>query len=647
MTSERLTKLQVTIDRAAQCYYYQTPIMSDQAFDSLLEELRTLKPDDHRLTRVGYPVPPDSMLTKFKHTTFVGSLAKAESEQDLIKWTVKSGIDKQDKEIVVCLKADGCTLVLYYLDGDLQRAVTRGGDDGIGEDVTANAVRMIGVPTTLPNTFTGAIRGEAILNIEDWKKVDPDSKSNPRNLGNGTLRRVSGSGAENLRFYAFDIDGIDFRTEYNKLSWLKSTGFTVVHSMVADDIQHAMRIFRNIDDVRQTLQYWIDGVVFKINNLAIQKSLGYKDNRPCGQIVLKFEAEGAQTKLLGVVLTVGHTGAIIPTGILKTVRIGGTDISSVLLNNFDYIADLDLAINDDVVVQKANDIIPQVVSVVDKPINRISILPPEKCPVCGGDVGRRSLSASNDAGRVYECKNKNCDAQASARVKCWIKKLDIQGIGDEVLSALCTTLNVSTPVDLYSLTSEQLSVLIVGKGKLGKKRADGIIAELNKKKTMPLNVFIGSLGVQHLGRRRAQLIMESVPGQMDNISDWRGDKLLGLASVAGIPNIAADMVAGLEAIDDVIGGLLKHVTIEMTVPKPVVEMVGEKFSFVLTGTMSKPRKEIAADIEAKGHVVKDDVSSGVTYLVQADPSSQSSKTKKAAKCGTKVISEEELYEILK
>lgn len=374
--TKKLTELRNLIDRAAQCYYYESPIMSDQAFDALLEELRVMAPDDCRLTRVGFPVPPTTMRQLFKHTVFVGSLRK-QTEAELRKWHQKHGGD-----LVVQLKGDGMTVVLYYTKGILARAVTRGGDDGVGEDVTANAIRATGVPSVLPNPITCAVRGEMVLATADWQRIvketRSDDPSNPRNIGNGFLRRVeqNGPGAENLQFLAFDVttEPLVFEQETQQIKFLKAMGFNVIQSQEASDIDAAMTLFADIGKKRQSLPYWIDGVVFKLNSLAAQKKLGFKDNRPEGQRVVKFEAPGAVTKLVDVVLTYGHTGAIIPNARFEPVEIAGTIVTNALLNNFEMIKELDLAIGDSVFLCKANDLVPKVTEVVDRHY---------QCPECG------------------------------------------------------------------------------------------------------------------------------------------------------------------------------------------------------------------------------------------------------------------------
>lgn len=289
---------------------------------------------------------------------------------------------------------------------------------------------------------------------------------------------------------------------------------------------------------------------------------------------------------------------------------------------------------------------------------RKPIAEPATCPVCGHATGRRVLSgkAAKGEGAVTECKNGTCPARADARLKTWITKLDILGIGDELLPNLISEREVKTPADLYRLASEPtrmafLPATKMGAGKLGLKRAQAIIEQINAKKVMPIYTFIGSLGIPHLGRRRAELIMEAVPGEFETIDDWLNtEKLRKFAAQASIPNIAGEMIAGIEAFRDEIDDLRQFITIvnpelkvEDNTPKagPCVGM-----TFVLTGAMSKSRKEITAALEAAGGKVCGTITKGVNFLVQADSNSQSSKTVKAVKLGIKVISEDEMWQML-
>lgn len=671
---KRIQHIRKVIDRADIAYYNTgTPTMTDEQYDILKDELLKLAPGDERNARFGPPELP-KMLGKVKHGCFMGSLKKSDTEEDLRSWYMnmlgalpQESWDRRAK-IVAALKADGGSVALYYKEGKLYKAVTRGGDDGVGEDITANAIHMIGVPTDLPVPSNIAIRGEVVMTTDNWLTVDPNKESNPRNVGNGTMRRIDGANAHLLSFIAFDAEGMvsglpdEAATEADKLKMIHGLGFDVIEHVLVKDISEAVEWYKGVAARRDTLPFWIDGVVFKMNDLALQRELGIKDNRPKAQTVLKFEAEGAETVLREVVLSMGHTGAVIPTGKVDPVRIGGTTVSSVLLNNFQLIADMDLAVGDKVRIIKAKDIIPQIVEVLERPEGRILVREPAKCPVCGHATGRRTLVKGE--GAMTECKNAGCQARANARIKTWITKLDILGIGDELLESLIDSGNVKTPADLYRTASEPVRMAFfpstkVGAGKLGMKRAKSIIDQINSKKEMPIYTFMGSLGIPHLGRRRVELICEAVPGEFATIDDWLNtDKLKKFAAKASIPNIVDEIAAGITAFADEIADLRQFITIvnpELKVKDTApASGVFSGMTFCFTGKIEKTdaagkrytrdrMQQLAAE---NGGSTMDDVKSGCTHLVQADPNSVSSKTQKATKMGITIMSEADFFKAL-
>lgn len=681
MTAARVQHLRKIIDRADHAYYNTgKSLFSDDQYDALRKELLRLAPGDERNVRVGPPVLPP-MLQKVQHACFMGSLNKCDTAAELHKWyadmlTRVPAEQTHRRSLLVALKADGASVALYYKEGKLWKAVTRGGDDGIGEDITANAINFMGVPTELPVPANIAVRGEVVLTTEHWLIIDKDQTSNPRNVGNGTMRRSDGANSDQLSFIAFDVEAMlytypdEIVTEVDKLTFLTTMGFDVIEHTVCASMTDAINWYDRVAERRSTLPIWIDGIVFKMNDLVLQRALGIHDNRPRAQTVLKFVAEGATTKLLDVVLTVGHTGAIIPTGKVEPVRIGGTTISSVLLNNFQMITDLDLAIGDTIRVVKAKDIIPMATEVLERPVGRQPIVAPTTCPVCAGPTGRRVVGkkgdSAGDEGAVTECKNDSCPAKAQARLKTWITKLDIQGIGDEVLTALITTQNVKTPADLYRLATDPVKVaffpgLKVGAGKLGQKRAKSICDQILAKRSLPINVFMGSLGIPHLGRRRAELIMQAVPGKFETLGQWLdGKSLLTHAEAANVPNIAKEIAAGIEMFRTEIEDLCQFVTITdkstsaaaptSTDDAPTsAPLAGRTYCF--TGKIEKvdeagnryTRARMEGLVVKHGGQVADDVRAGVTHLVQADANSISSKTTKAKKLGVQIESEANFF----
>jgi DNA ligase (NAD+) len=404
---------------------------------------------------------------------------------------------------------------------------------------------------------------------------------------------------------------------------------------------------------RKTIPYWIDGFVVKVNEVSRQDKLGWSGRRPKYSTAFKFTAEKAETTIDDVLWTVGHNGDQIPTAQLKPIRLGGTTVQNALLCNMDEISRLDIAIGDTVLIYKAGEIIPKIHSVVSRSPNRKLIAEPKTCVVCGSPTARRQSSVKGNVkvGAVTECTNPDCEAKSYGKLKTFIKKVDILGIGDAVLEAMVESGMVSTVPDLYRIQADKLAKLQAGT-LVGAKRADSIIKEIESKRKLTIDLFLGSLGIQHLGRRRVQIIRENIQSKVgldifNKLPAWLDGKLVEYRDVAGVPGIAEAIQVGIDRQKNVIMELLKEIQIVAPAAKAApVQGVLNGRAFVLTGTMSRKRSEIAKDIVAAGGVVFDDISNKDVTLVQADPTSSSSKSKKANKLGASVISEEQLMSLM-
>lgn len=660
MDSDLLRNL---ILKAKHAYYYSgEPIMSDVEYDALEDQLRQIAPDDPVLALVGSPVPVDTILTKARHSIPMGSQSKVNSETEFIAWAQKS----EGSAIHASLKGDGASAAAYYQQGRLVQAISRG-DGTIGEDITANAMRFKGLPAWVgmgDQGFTGAVRFEVILTVDDWTAIDPSRSKNPRNAGNGIMGRKNGHQSDCLTAFAFDIDETvqgqtyRFKTEAEKAQRLSELGFNVISQRLCSTADEAIAYFRQIEKERESLQFWIDGVVLKMNDLDLQDRMGVTSGRPKGQVAWKFDSSGAETVLTGVVISGGHTGAIVPTGQLQPVDIGGTTISSVSLVNFDEIARLDLAVGDSVWVIKANDIIPKVVRVTHRPENREPILAPHSCPFCRGEVGRR-INTGGDEGVILECRNAACPKKSNGKINRWISSLDILGIGDVVLESMLDQLAIEDAADLYTLKDRfnELANLVTHAErdlKLGEKRTTSILEAIEAKRVLSLSQFLGSLGLEHLGKRRVEIMIRAAEGELDTLQDWRSGKLRDphLAEMAGAPNIAAPIQDGIDAMAQVIDKMLAN---GVEILPPQEDLHGSTESKGLTqqtvcisGKLpsGKKKADYQAPLLAAGYELVDDVTKDLQYLVLADAGSTSSKAVKARKLGVRVITEDELADLL-
>lgn len=656
----RVAELRNQILKAKHAYYYSNePVMTDLEYDALEDELRLHAPGDPVLALVGSPVPTDTMLTKARHSIPMGSQSKVNSEDEFRAWYAKNSV----ATIHASLKGDGASAAAYYLDGQLIQAISRG-DGVVGEDITANALRFKGLPAWVGNQdagFSGAVRFEVILTVEDWTKIDPIRSKNPRNAGTGIMGRKNGHQSDCLTIFAFDLDetregqSVGFQTEAQKASRLLELGFNVIPFVMCNSADDVVHYFQEVATTRSSLPIWIDGVVMKVDDIVMQRELGVTAGRPKGQIAWKFDSSGAESVLEGVVVSGGHTGGLYPTAQLRPVEIGGTTVSNASLANYDEIERLDVAIGDSVWVVKANDIIPKIVRVTQRAANRQPILAPVICPFCGGEVGHRQTSGGGD-GVIIECRNADCAKKSTGKIRRWIASQDILGIGDAVLEAMVERFELEDAAGLYTLRdrADDLAQLVINTERdlrLGEKRAGTILDEIDTTRSQSLSQFLGSLGLDYLGKRRVELMINAANGSLNSMTDWRSGLLRdpAIAIKAGVPNIGPQIQDGIDAMAQVIDRLLAAgvTVVSAEGSDSPVTAVPHK-TVCITGTLHSGRKksDYAEPLKAIGFELVDDVTKGLTYLVSADSESHSSKHEKATKLGVEVISEAQLIAML-
>ena len=654
----RITELRNLIIKAKHAYYYSgEPIMEDVVYDAIEDELRLLSPDDEVFKIVGAQVPQDTMLTKAKHSIPMGSQSKVNSVAEFQTWCEKNEVS----EIHASIKGDGASAAAYYANGRLVQAISRG-DGLVGEDITANALRFKGLPAwveTNGTAFNGAVRFEVILTVADWAKIDPAKSKNPRNAGTGIMGRKNGQQSDFLTIFAFDLDEsingkpVEFKTENDKTKRLLELGFNVMPHVSCANVDEAIAYFHEIARARADLPIWIDGVVLKINDIQRQIELGISGGRPKGQVAWKFDSVGAETVLEGVIVSGGHTGGLYPTAQLRPVEIGGTTVSNASLANYDEIERLDVAIGDSVWVVKANDIIPKIVRVTQRGASRISILQPTACPFCGGVVGRR-VNVAGDTGVIIECQNPNCEKKSTGKIRRWIASVDILGIGDVVLEAMVDQLNLSDASDLYTLRArfDELTDLMLNAERdmrLGDKRATSILEAIDGRRELTLNQFLGSLGLDHLGKRRVEIMIKAANGELDQLGAWRSGMLrnLDFAAQVGVPGIGGEIQDGIDGMSFVIDKLLANGVVILE--KQLQSAANEKLQTVcISGKLHSGKKKADYEESLKnvGYALLDEVSKGLNFLVLADPDSTSSKAEKARKLGIQIISEDQLIELI-
>lgn len=652
MTAEKL-KLYL---QAKAAYYNDAPIMTDAQFDELEAEIRAENPDAPELKSVGAPVPAATNKSRVKHRIPMGSQEKVNTAEEFKRWESLRANAGDDARFHISLKADGSSLALYYEEGRLAQAVTRG-DGTEGENITHQAPLFQGVPSRLPLPLTIGIRCEAVVTTEDWGKADHAKETNPRNIASGILGRLDTTKSRFITALAFDIEHTGkprwdrleaAETESDKTGLLKALGFSTVPHVGGVTLAQTAEFYEKTGKDRQSgnLPYWIDGIVVRYESLETQKSLGITDNRPKGQVAWKFPAEGAETTLKAVQWQVGQSGAVTPVGILEPVQIGGTTVTKASLANAGNITALKAFLGAPVTAVKAGDIIPAIISVngaFDPAKGHLLIQIPQHCPECGAGLSRKSNVDGSDSAVLF-CVNPDCPAQTAGKIRRFCKSRDILGLGESVIAGLLGSSAIQDVSDLPNLKPETIENILINPEKairLGRKRAEAICAEIREKtREMSLPEFLGAFGTRGLGVRRATLMIQANP-ELENLGRWFDGSLADpeFSAKAGVPQLGNIIAEDLQKHEATIRKMLAHTKI--TRPEnPGKTQAG--MTVCITGSLpsGKKKKDYAGALEAKGHRLVDDLTKDVNVLVLADPSGpESSKTKKAKKLGIELHGE--------
>lgn len=666
--SEMIEALRKNISRANAAYFQGKPEVSDTVYDTWKKQLRKHAPQDPLLTQVGATYSRDEMRNKTKHNIVCGSLDNLENSIDgYADWLAALARVVSDTAMVLSLKIDGSSLILTYKNGQLVRACTRGNGE-VGENVTANAVLFRGVPTTLQNVagfenWSGDIRGEAVLYDADFKALtadrDEDDVTNPRNIGNGIVGRTDGTDAERMQFLAFSLVPEGEKTTPFAISKsyevLAAMGLDVVPYRLCKTAEEAAYYFEDTIKNRANLPFGIDGLVGILDSFLSRSRFITDDPktllRPKFAKAIKPPVQAEETVLLGCTLSVGHSGVIAPTGVVKPVNIGGVMVTNVFLNNWDEIERFDLNIGDRITVSRAGDVIPKVIG-AEPGDSRTAIPRPEACPSCGGPISRRNTGEGLSA--HHYCTNQQCPGIRLAKIDHWIgsskKGIGILGIGEAILQKLFNERVLDDAADLYTLTVDRLArVNLPDEGRtiaVGESRAQSIVESINSKRELPLHVFLGGLGIDLLGSRRALQMIQKSNGALASLDGWLDDRVLESIQMPGFGETQrAAIRSGMDFVRPLVQKLLANgvVPVPYEAPKKKVggkvDLSGKSFCF--TGT-----REGLEEVQAAGGEIKSGVSKGLTYLVQKDATSMSNKTKKAIEYGTKIMGIDFLRQVL-
>jgi len=605
-------------------YYAGNPLIPDVTYDAerdrILERIKKEDPNNPYLSQVGASVP-SSPWPKFTHTEVMGSLFKASNREEFLKWIKDKG-----NQYFLAEKADGWTLAAYYQDGKLKALATRG-DGKIGDDITANAKFLTNMKLVLPESFSGIIRGEGIIHLDDFEKhFAPLDVANPRNA----VGKVRDTKNDDLKKYIavkwFDVVcDIEFKTWEEKFKYLEKLGLeTITHynNITAEEIWKHYQEY--IEKKRGKLNYWIDGLVIRISDLKKHDALGITDDRPKGSVALKFPSNGVESSLLDIEFNRGKSGRITPVGLIKPVMIDGTTVSRVSLHGPDWIAALNLEINDLVEVAKAGDIIPQIIRKIKGVDTSKPIIFPTRCPICKITLIKN--------GAYLECNNQSCHGELLGNIGKWVEKTGIKGIGESVLFEISK--KIKDVSELYSSDENLYIKAAKDSEKVGRK----IFKEVQKTRNLPLATFLSALNIDTLGETNGQRLA-SVFKTLDKILAASQEEI---KQVHGIDANAYKIHAGLEQKASLIGKLRNLLEIEEIVEGgPLSGM-----SFCITGTLTKGRDEVETWIKQHGGIATSNVSKDLTYLITDDPNSGSSKNKKADEYKIKKITETQPYQLV-
>lgn len=628
----RVAELEARLRKYKDAYYNRQPLVSDAAYDALEDELRALDPDHELLRSVGAPVPPraEAAVTeweKARHAIPMGSLNKAVREVELRQWIAlcdKVGAESQlapiSNNLLVTEKLDGLSLAVNYEKGVLAEAITRG-DGQVGERITPNARRMKGVPARLPEPLTVSIRGEILLKLSDMRLAFPGYDGPPRNKAAGISKRYDGEGCEHLTVMFYDIEGDrEHATEEQKFTRLAGLGL-FVPAFAVTDVEGVFAIHREYaTQKRAQLDYEIDGLVVRANDVRTEHLLGELGGRPRGAVAYKFASLAKVSTVLAIEWVTGATGRVTPVATVAPVELGGAIVQSVALHNVSNTERLGVGVGDEVLVSRRNDVIPYLEEVVVR--HGTAVVVPAQCAVCKRPLARR--------GEYLVCTNALCRARVQGRIERWVGVQDIQEWGDKLIEQLVGAKLVREPADLYALGEKDIAALERRGPVIAKKVLDNLRAKLPPS----LPVFLAALGIDDFALETAKLL---VSAGYDTLEKVQAATAAELEAIKGMGPIRAKSVTdGLRARAGEIQRLVAAGVVPVA-PSAAGRLSGKAFCF--TGALARPRKEYEAMVLRHGGEVLSGVTKELDYLVMADPSSGSSKAEKARKYGTQCIDE--------
>jgi len=658
---KQIADLRKEIERHNDLYYQKAePEISDYEFDQLLERLKKLEEEypelitpDSPTQRVGGKA--DS-LRPFTHTVPLMSLDNSYDLDDLKAFTERCEklAEGRTLEYVAELKIDGLSVSLHYDKAILTVGATRG-DGSTGDEVTQNVKTIRSIPLRLKTDAPAhaEVRGEVFLSRSQFAKINAELEmqgektfANPRNSASGTLRMLDSQivASRRLDMFPYDLFAGNqkmFATHWESFEWFERNGFNVnPNRRLCANFDELSAFVAEMEPMRDGLDYEIDGVVVKVNSTSLQQDFGATSKAPRWAIAYKYPARKAFTKLLGIMVSVGRTGALTPIAMLEPTLLAGTTVGRASLHNEDEIRRLDLKIGDTVEIEKSGEIIPQVLSVdkTKRDGSETEFEFPTECPVCGFDAVRPEGEA------VRRCTNRDCPAKIKGRIAYFAarKAMDIEGLGDVLINTLVDSGRVRDVADLYSITNADIANL---EGK-GEKSATKLLEEVESSKTRGLQRLLFGIDIRHVGERNAKVLAKHFRS-IDNLAAASEEELVGIPEIG--PILAASVYEffhderNLELIER-----LRSAGVQLEMDASSTAALDERFvgkTFVLTGKLENySRDEAAKLIEDRGGRVSSSVSKKTDYVVAGEDAG--SKLTKAESLGVRVLSEIAFAEML-
>ncbi|MCY1702153.1 NAD-dependent DNA ligase LigA [Deinococcus sp. SL84] len=661
LTHDDYLRLRAELERHNRAYYEQdNPEIPDDEYDALARQVRAAEAEHPEWAAAGSPTEGvggavSAAFEPVDHPTPMTSLDNAFDDSEMAGWQERLARalnlppDHGDFAFTGELKIDGLSVNLYYRDGELQWAATRG-NGRTGEKVTAQLLTIPDIPQQLPG-LSGEleVRGEVYLAREDFAAYNARAEElgepllkNPRNGAAGALRQKDPEltrrrGLKAIFYSLGRRDGVPARTQWEVLEWLAAQGFpTSPYSRPLGSLAEALVYHAEMTAARAALPFDADGTVIKLDSLRVQEEAGFTSRAPRWAIAYKFPVEEVETLLESISVGVGRTGKITPLAHLSPRLIEGSTVSRATLHNEDFVRDMDLRVGDTVVVRKSGGVIPQIMRVLPdrRPADAQPFAFPAECPECG-----HTLVRSEGDANTY-CPNPACPAQQFERLSYFVSReaMDIRGVGERLIRQLLAEGLVRDAADFYFLSAEQLS----GLERSGDKKAANILAQLEASKTRPLWRVINALGIQHVGAR----VSQALAAEFGTLERLLAADAPAVAAVPGLGDVIAEnLVAALH--DGAMQNLLRRLEEAGVRPPETVQERGTALSglsFVITGTLSQPREYYKALLEAQGARVTGSVTGKTSFLLAGEDAG--SKLDKAQQLGTAVLDEAGLEALL-